>query len=57
VQWLNAVNGNGNTINLFMDYETFGEHQWPSSGIFNFMSALPDEFLKHPDNNFRPLQS
>ncbi len=53
VQWLNAVNGNGNTINLFMDYETFGEHQWPSSGIFNFMSALPDEFLKHPDNNFK----
>jgi alpha-amylase len=51
--WLNAVNGNGNTINLFMDYETFGEHQWPSSGIFNFMSALPEQFLKHPDNNFK----
>jgi len=53
VQWLNAVNGNGHTVNLFMDYETFGEHQWSSSGIFNFMSALPEEFLKNPDNNFK----
>jgi alpha-amylase len=52
-QWLNAVNGNGHTINLFMDYETFGEHQWSSSGIFNFMSALPEQFLQHPDNNFK----
>ncbi|MBW6440592.1 glycoside hydrolase family 57 protein [Patescibacteria group bacterium] len=52
-KWLNAVNGNGNTINLFMDYETFGEHQWKDSGIFNFLSALPQEILKHPDNNFK----
>ena len=53
VQWLNAANGNGHTINLFMDYETFGEHQWPSTGIFKFMSALPYELLRHPDNNFK----
>ena len=52
-KWLNEVNGNGNTINLFMDYETFGEHQWSTSGIFNFISALPEEFLKNPDNNFK----
>lgn len=24
-------------VNLFMDYETFGEHQWDDTGIFNFM--------------------
>jgi alpha-amylase len=53
VKWLNEVNGNGNTINLFMDYETFGEHQWSTSGIFNFMSHLPEEFLKNKDNNFK----
>jgi len=51
-QWINKVNGNGNVVNLFMDYETFGEHQWESTGIFKFMEALPGEILKHPDNNF-----
>ena len=51
--WINKVNGNGNCVNLFMDYETFGEHQWPSTGIFNFLSALPGEILKHPDNDFK----
>jgi alpha-amylase len=52
-QWLNAVNGNGNVVNLFMDYETFGEHQWEDTGIFNFLRHLPEEVLKHPDNNFK----
>jgi len=51
-QWINAVNGGGNVVNLFMDYETFGEHQWEDTGIFNFMDALPREILRHPDNNF-----
>ena len=50
--WINAVNGNGNVVNLFMDYETFGEHQWEDTGIFNFLEALPAEILKHPDNDF-----
>jgi alpha-amylase len=51
-QWVNANNGNGNLINLFMDYETFGEHQWADTGIFRFLEALPEELLKHPDNDF-----
>ncbi len=51
--WVNAANGNGNCVNLFMDYETFGEHQWPSTGIFNFLKALPAEILKHKDNDFK----
>lgn len=51
-QWVNAVNGNGNVINLFMDYETFGEHQWEDTGIFEFLRYLPREILKHPDNDF-----
>lgn len=50
--WVNAINGNGEVINLFMDYETFGEHQWASTGIFDFLSLLPNELLKHPDNDF-----
>ncbi len=52
-RWIHKVNGNGNVVNLFMDYETFGEHQWEDTGIFDFMSRLPEEILKHPDNNFK----
>ena len=52
-QWIGDVNGNGNVVNLFMDYETFGEHQWEDTGIFDFMRHLPGMVLKHPDNNFK----
>lgn len=50
--WVNKVNGNGNIINLFMDYETFGEHQWADKGIFDFLRHLPKEVLRHKDNDF-----
>ncbi|HNY76759.1 MAG: glycoside hydrolase family 57 protein [Sedimentisphaerales bacterium] len=52
-QWVNAVNGNGYVVNLFVDYETFGEHQWEDTGIFDFLRELPTEILKHPDNDFK----
>jgi len=51
-QWVTDHNGSGDVINLFMDYETFGEHQWEDSGIFEFLRHLPGQVLKHPDNNF-----
>ncbi len=51
--WINSINGNGDTVNLFMDYETFGEHQWAETGIFDFLRCLPGELLKHPDNSFK----
>ena len=51
--WISDVNGNGNVVNLFMDYETFGEHQWEDTGIFDFMRHLPQKVLRHPDNNFK----
>jgi alpha-amylase len=51
-QWVSAINGNGQVINLFMDYETFGEHQWEDTGIFHFLSELPSNILKNPDNDF-----
>jgi len=50
--WVNSMNGSGELINLFMDYETFGEHQWEDKGIFSFLNHLPQELLKHPDNSF-----
>ncbi|MCK4293650.1 MAG: glycoside hydrolase family 57 protein, partial [Planctomycetes bacterium] len=52
-RWISRVNGNGNVVNLFMDYETFGEHQWEDTGIFSFVRHLPDRILQHPDNNFK----
>jgi alpha-amylase len=51
--WINQINGNGYVCNLFMDYETFGEHQWHDTGIFDFMRQLPEEILKYPDNDFK----
>lgn len=49
--WLNETRPATN-FNLFMDYETFGEHQWEESGIFDFLDHLPAEWLKIPENKF-----
>ena len=51
--WVNQVNGCGYTINLFMDYETFGEHQWTDTGIFDFLYHLPGAVMSYPDNDFK----
>jgi len=51
-QWVDQINGNGYVCNLFMDYETFGEHQWADTGIFDFMRALPDKILATGKNDF-----
>lgn len=45
VQWLTNPETPGEVINLFMDYETFGEHQKADSGIFEFMKHLPSAIL------------
>jgi alpha-amylase len=39
-------------FDLFMDYETFGEHQWEESGVFDFLENLPREWLKTQDHTF-----
>jgi alpha-amylase len=50
--WIDAVPKDQPLINLFMDYETFGEHQWEAHGIFDFLRHFPAEFLKDKDNSF-----
>jgi len=45
-------NSFGDVINLFMDYETFGEHQWIETGIFEFLKHLPGEVFKHDALDF-----
>ncbi|MBF0440803.1 MAG: alpha-amylase [Oligoflexales bacterium] len=50
--WLqNAIN-KGDNINLFMDYETFGEHQWKDTGIFEFLWHLPERIIESTDIKF-----
>ncbi|MBO4434646.1 MAG: glycoside hydrolase family 57 protein [Bacteroidales bacterium] len=46
VNWLKESAKDDEIINLFMDYETFGEHQSAESGIFDFMKALPGAVLE-----------
>jgi alpha-amylase len=43
--WLSKTPGD--CINLYMDYETFGEHQWKDTGIFEFLRHLPQELQKY----------
>ena len=45
VDWMKESAKEGDIVNLFMDYETFGEHQSAESGIFEFMKALPAAVL------------
>ena len=52
-RWLHAHAGSAEVINLFMDYETFGEHQWEASGIFEFLDALPKDVLSSPGWRFQ----
>ncbi|MGV8087168.1 MAG: glycoside hydrolase family 57 protein [Candidatus Woesearchaeota archaeon] len=48
--WINSHSEH--SLNLFMDYETFGEHQWEDTGIFNFLRQLPHELLKNHHTTF-----
>ncbi|MBQ3325941.1 glycoside hydrolase family 57 protein [Candidatus Saccharibacteria bacterium] len=50
--WLNMDSLRGNLINLFMDFETFGENIWQDTGIFEFMDSLIYSWLKEYDNKF-----
>ncbi len=51
-EWLRVASQEGNLINLFMDYETFGEHQWADTGIFDFFEAFVDKWLGETGNTF-----
>ncbi len=53
--WL--ADAEGEIVNLFMDYETFGEHQKAESGIFEFMKALPAAVLSKGLDFLTPSQA
>jgi alpha-amylase len=51
-EWTNASITDKSVINLFMDYETFGEHQWHDTGIFEFFEHFVERWLSNPANTF-----
>ncbi len=51
-EWANASISDQPLINLFMDYETFGEHQWEDTGIFNFFESFISRWLENDNNTF-----
>ncbi len=51
-RWANDSLSDQQLINLFMDYETFGEHQWADTGIFNFFESFVGKWLESEYNTF-----
>ncbi len=45
-EWLHQIPNSAQFVGLYMDYETFGEHQWTDTGIFDFMRHLPEYVLE-----------
>lgn len=46
VDWILKSDTNDEVVNIFMDYETFGEHQKSESGIFEFLKAFPAQAIQ-----------
>ena len=44
--WINKIAPKSELLNIFLDYETFGEHNWKETGIFDFLYHLPGTILK-----------
>jgi alpha-amylase len=52
VGWLKNLSAKDEVVNLFMDYETFGEHQWAETGIFGFLKEFPTLLIKKTNIKF-----
>jgi alpha-amylase len=44
--WINKLSSKSDLVNIFLDYETFGEHNWKETGIFDFLYHMPGAILK-----------
>lgn len=51
-KWINTYQ-NQQVVNIFLDYETFGEHQWAETGIFDFMKAFPKQIFSKTNFSFK----
>lgn len=52
INWIKTDMGDAPLVNLFMDFETFGEHQWAETGIFTFFEEFVADWLNETDTNF-----
>lgn len=52
VNWLERLNKKEEVVNLFLSYESFGERQTKSSGIFEFLKKLPEKIIESPHLKF-----
>ena len=51
-RWVSTALEDAPLLNLFMDYETFGEHQWAEDGIFEFFEQFVRHWVSRPDQKF-----
>ena len=51
-RWASTALEDAPLLNLFMDYETFGEHQWAEDGIFEFFEQFVRHWVSRPDQKF-----
>ena len=52
ISWIELTDQKDEVVNLFMDYETFGEHQWAETGIFGFLKAFPSRAIEKAGMRF-----
>ena len=50
--WIDRLAPGSEVLNIFLDYETFGEHNWKESGIFDFLGHLPAAIIKKTSFRF-----
>ncbi|MBI1369668.1 MAG: polysaccharide deacetylase family protein [Planctomycetes bacterium] len=53
--WIDRLGPAADVCNIFMDMETFGEHQWADTGIFNFLDKLPEAVLASDKSRFMTI--
>lgn len=44
--WIRSLSNNGEIVNLFMDFENFGDHRWIDTGVFEFLETIPEEIFR-----------
>lgn len=55
LNWAKDSLSEGQVVNLFMDYETFGEHQWADTGIFGFFEEFIGKWSQDEDHGFATI--
>jgi alpha-amylase len=52
-----VVDSPGDVVNLFLDYESIGEHQWQETGIFDFWEKLPEAIIEAGAQFVSPMEA